>query len=619
MDEAETVAVLERQLTAAKDAGPDEDALRMAVDYYYGRPRGDELPGRSRVQSLDVADMIHAVLAQILPSFTQDRVCLFEPDGPGDDDQARLESDAVNYVLMESNRGYLVLHEALKDALLLKNGILKVYVNDEGDLRVEAVDPLGFYVGEEQNCVNLDDYRTSFCAERKVYSRGELVGMGLERAKVELLDTYGGIGDSEAAQVRYREGTRQATADAGWANETVVIYEAYARLPDEADSDETRLYRCLFGPGVLLLKEKADYLPYAAGSAFPESHRFWGLSMFDRLKTVQDSKTAIKRQWLDSLANCNNPRTLINDNVDREEYGDSRPGGAVSVRGVGPVQEACAPLPVIDAGPAAQAFLAYEDQVRADRGGAVLEMATAEAQLVGGQVGSQGVDRIFSVQEQMAGMIARNLAETMVRSVFLLVHRVLREEVRQPMELPLADQWVTVDPSQWRPRKRVNVRSGLTPGERSRKAAAMTQVLQMQLQAMQMGLSGALVAAPQLYTALLDWGGAQELDGIQKYFIDPRSQQAQAAAQQGAAQAQQMQAVQMQLMQQQIAIEQAKVQMTKYQADLENQFNYWKERLHAEIEEAKIVGAATADLQRIELEGRLAAAAPGAGNGESRD
>lgn len=619
MEDKEIVGLLWRRIRAAQDGGPDQTYQKKALDYFYGRPRGDEVENRSQIQSLDVADMTNAVLSQILPAFTHDQPCIFEPEGPDDEEQARLETDAVSYVLMEQNRGYVLLYEAIKDALLLKNGIIKAYLEDDDygrRVRVKTVDPINFGVDEEQDCVILEAYST-FCYEKRLYTRGQLVDMGFPQDKVLRIPDSGSDENSESEQARYRQGSRQAQVDSGWQNDWVDVYECHAMLA-MAEDGRAKLYRCLLGGQELLSKERASYVPYAAGSPFPEPHRFWGVSLYDRLKTVQDAKTAIKRQWLDNLANCNNSGGIMNDRINRQEIGDGRPGNKVSARGDGPVQDCYMPLPVQDVGPAAQAFLAYEDQVRADRGGAALQMASAEAQLLGGQVGSQGVDRIYSVQEQLAGMIARTLAETLVRSTFLLVHRVLREEYGETLTVRRADQWVEVNPAEWKPRQRVNIRSGLSPGERSRKAAAMAQVLQMQTMALQMGLGGALVDAGNLYSALMDWASANELDAGSKYFTDPASRKAQMAAAQHGQQQAQMAQIQMQMAQAQMALEGQKLQLDKYKTDTENQIKVWTERLHAEIEEAKIVGAATAELQRVELEGRTALAAgmvQGAGGG----
>lgn len=631
MDDKQTVALLRRQITAAQDNGPDPEHLKLAVDYYYGRPRGDEVTGRSQVQSLDVADMVHAVMAQILPSFTQDSICQFEPDGQDDDAMARLESDAVNRVIMESNRGYTVLSAAIKDALLLKNGIVKAYLDESGDQRriaIEAVDPLKFVVCVDQQSPLLDRY-SGFCAEQKDYTRQQLIDLGFDREQIARISAGADTENGPPAGVRGRQGQDPSYAEAGWANETVTVWECYGYLPDETDSSTAQFYRCLLGGQELLLKEPADTVPYAAGSGFPEPHKFWGLSLYDRLKTVQDAKTAIQRQWLDNLGNCNNTRSAMNDRVNMDDYTDTRPGGAVRVEGAGPVQDSIMPLGVIDAGPAAASFLQYMDQVRADRGGAALQMANAEAQLMGASIGSQGVDRIYSVQEAMAGMIARNLAETLMRSLFLLVHTTLRNEYGEPLTLRLADQWVMVDPSQWRPRDRVNIKSGLSPGEKARKQAALAQVIAYQWQTIQAGQDGVMVTLQNLYNAYLDWSSSMELEAGEKYFTDPQSQTAAAgiqSKQQLQQQQQQMalgqQQIEMQMAQAQLQIEQAKLQLDqqkaeldKYKADLDARIKLIDIRVSAETAEAQIVGAATAELQRVQLEAERAIATGDQGGG----
>ena len=617
MTEAEMVETLRLRISNGQDLAPTATDFEQAQNYCYGRLRGDEMEGRSVVQSLDVQDMVEALQAQILPTFSQDTVCRFEPDGPNDEIQARLESDVTNKVMMESSRGYVVLYEAVQDALRFKNGIVKVYlVEDEGSyrkrtIRMTAVDPANFIVGQGTDCILL--YDVDFCAERKQYTRAELLDMGFDRDKISEIP----IGDADVQGPPYsskrKAGMQPMQENIGWANEWVIIWECYGQF-DWDDSGSTKLYRCLVGGQTLLLKEAADTIPYAAGTGFIEAHAFWGLSVFDRLRSVQDVKTGIQRQWLDNLANCNNSRTVVNENVNLDDLKTGRPGGITRIKGMGPVMDSLMPLPVIDAGAAAQGFLAYMDQVRSDRAGASMEMASGEMQEIGSQIGSQGVDRIFSVQELKAGMIARTLAETLLRSAFMLVHKLLRTELKEKLTVRMADQWIEVDPVSWRPRDRVNIKSGLSPGERSRKASALSQVLSMQAQALQGGMDGVLVSLPNIYSAFLDWCSANEIDAGERYFTDPASQLSQQAGQAKAQQGQQQQQMQMQMAHAQMQIEQSKVQVQQIQAQMEAQakdaelrFKYYDARLSAEVEEAKIVGTATADLQRVELEGQYAA------------
>lgn len=648
MTDRDRASILRDRITRAIDHGPDPDMWRAALNYYLGRPRGDEIAGQPALQSTDVADMVHAVQAQLLPSFCGDQVCTFDPDGPDDDAQARLESDAVNRLLMEEGRGYVVLSAAIKDALLLKAGIVKVWtedqeqvitrrltgtpealaviaadagpsaelVYDDGDgavtvtlrqtvrrLRLAAVDPLNFVVDPDHESVLLDD--APLVAERWPVTRGELVALGYPEDRVKAIPTEDGY-QAQTIGMRQREG-EPPTDTTTWQAEQVYCWRVY----DRKDGELT--YTLLAGTDILE-EEPAARIPYAAGCAFPEAHGFWGLSLFDRLKTVQDAKTLALRQWLANLAAGNLNRLAINDSVNREDVLNGRPAGVIRVEGNGPVGEALMPVPPLDLGTNAAAFLGYFDQVRADRGGAALQMANAESQLVGQQVGSMGVDRIVSVQEQMAAMIARNLAETLLRSLFLLVHQTLAEEYGRPLSLRLADRWVQVDPSRFRPRARVNIKQGLSPGEKARKAAAMREIVQAQFTALQGGLDGVLVDLPSLYNSLLDLASALDLDNAQGYFVDPAGEAAQQVAaakgqegeQQKALQLQMLQ-LQAQLEQQKAAVEQQRLAFDRYKFDQELAQKYREMSLDAEIEEAKLTASVTGDLIAAQQSARAAA------------
>jgi len=121
---------LGQQLRLAQ--GWDGDALsahrKEALDYYFMRPRGDEKPGASAVVAGDLSSAVDATVAQIVEAFTSDAVAEFLAEGQDDEDQARLESDVVQDHLMHRNNGYLILTEAVKEALLGRIATIKVHV-----------------------------------------------------------------------------------------------------------------------------------------------------------------------------------------------------------------------------------------------------------------------------------------------------------------------------------------------------------------------------------------------------------------------------------------------------------------------------------------------------------
>lgn len=101
-----------------------------AMDYYLGDMSKD-MPapdGRSSAVSTDVADAVEGLMPSLMDIFCgSDEVVRFEPVGPEDEKAAQQETDYVNHVFMQQNPGFMVLYSFIKDGLLQKNGIVKVW------------------------------------------------------------------------------------------------------------------------------------------------------------------------------------------------------------------------------------------------------------------------------------------------------------------------------------------------------------------------------------------------------------------------------------------------------------------------------------------------------------
>lgn len=101
-----------------------------AMDYYLGNMEKDmpAQPGRSKAVSTDVADTIEGLMPSLMDIFAgSDEVVRFEPVGPEDEEGAQQETDYVNHVFMQQNPGFMTLYSFIKDALLSKVGIVKVW------------------------------------------------------------------------------------------------------------------------------------------------------------------------------------------------------------------------------------------------------------------------------------------------------------------------------------------------------------------------------------------------------------------------------------------------------------------------------------------------------------
>ena len=590
----------------ADSEGFDSDDLsqmrRTALDYYYGRPNAaPSVEGRSSQQSTDVADMVEAVVAQVMPAFEIDSVVEFEPLGPDDEDQAHTESDAVNYVVMEMNNGYYQLQTAVRDALLLRNGLIKVYVDEKIDtrtetfegvtdeelrqawtgevngaqvevlevterddtlhdlklrttitdrqLKVEATDITRFGWYRNHDSIYLQD--TPFCFELDYPTRSELIERGYDAKIINGLN-HVDLDTNEDESARNQDDQETGFSAADKSQERIRHYECYIRIDADGDGVAELLKVCI-GDDKLLESTPFSFIPYASGTPFIQPHRFNGLSIFDKLKSVQDSKTGVLRQMLDNQNHANNARVIVVDGqVNTDDVTNSRPGGVVRTRSAGSVE----PFPFTDIGPSCQNTLAYLDKQRSERGGASLDLQSAEMQIAGDT--AHGVERVMTSREQLAAMITRTLAETLIRSTFLLVHNAMREFLPEVVQIRARGKFSEVDPRSWPERDRVNVRAGLSPAERLRKKSALEAVIARQDALVSQGQAGIMVTAAGIHNAQIDWGRSSGLDSPERYFQDPESEEAQAAAQGQAQQAQQQQAMQERLIELQSQVEQNK-------------------------------------------------------------
>ncbi len=115
---------------AAMSAALLSEERADAMDYYLGDVSKDmpSQAGRSKAVSTDVSDTIEGLMPALMDIFAgSDEVVRFEPVGPEDEEAAQQETDYVNHVFMQQNPGFMILYGFIKDALLSKTGIVKVW------------------------------------------------------------------------------------------------------------------------------------------------------------------------------------------------------------------------------------------------------------------------------------------------------------------------------------------------------------------------------------------------------------------------------------------------------------------------------------------------------------
>ena len=112
---------------------------KKSLEYYLGEKLGTEIDGRSQVVSTDVADTVETILPNLLRIFTaSDNVVRCEPVKAEDVALAEQATNYINYVFNKDNPGFSILYTWFKDALLEKNGIVKVFWDESEKVEQET-------------------------------------------------------------------------------------------------------------------------------------------------------------------------------------------------------------------------------------------------------------------------------------------------------------------------------------------------------------------------------------------------------------------------------------------------------------------------------------------------
>ena len=652
LSDTEVVTLINSEINNA--LGYDDDQTTQnraeAYQYFYGENRSDDVVGNSQVQSLDVADMVEAVMSNMMPAFSGDTLVMFEAEGDDDTRQAVIESEVCNNQIMERNPGFWNISQSVKDALLLRNGIMKADVleteavttmrlesvddvtiglamqiaeqnqtksmsnlkelkDDLYDvtittvtttrkLEVDTVDPTRFLINANHDSVYLDDAR--FISEIDYPTRTELIDQGFNEAMVNELPAYSTVTriDALARSRSYNADVNERGSQSDRSMEEVERFTSYFRYDRDQDG-VAELHRCVSVGNELLSDDLVDYQIYATGCCFVNPHQYQGISLFDKLRNIQDIKTKTLRQWLDNLDSNNHLTTVVADgSVNLDDIKSTRPGKIVRARSPEAVRE----MPIADLGSSSAALLSYADKMRSERGGASLDLQGAELQLAGET--AHGVERQMGSKEQLAALMCRNLSETLIRSIYLLVHRTLRTKMPGEIVTRIGKEFVNIDPMTWQTRERVNVKAGLSVQERAHKKRVMEQILAKQTELFQSGMDGVLVDMESYHNALNDWGRASLIDNPERYFIDPKSKKAEAAAQQKQQEQQAAQAKEKEMNEMIFGVanqmEQMKIQLDKYKHDQDLQFDYYKAALDADLKEADMIVNNRMEMEKLD-------------------
>lgn len=658
MDDSEILSIISSELSAANYSDTDEGSgqLEQAMSYYLGLPNGTEVDGRSAVTSTDVADSIEWIMPQIMESFTQvNEIVKFDPSKAGDARQAELESQFVYDVLMKENDGFTIIYQMVKDALMQRNGVLKVYYDDTpetitrtytglveqaiavlltnqeivnykitdsyidqqfgpvydvevtlqtkcGKIVIDNVPLEEFRVNAQHNSINVSKSR--FTAHVMTKSVSDLAAEGYDEKVLEKLPAYHGYRRDYRFAMMDEDSTNASAQSADIAQRFVQVHECCMLIDTDRDGiAELRKITCAGStdmPEVILSNELLDSMPWVATTGIIMPHKFQGLSITDRVKPLQDQKTAILRNVLDNFYLQNNQRNVVIENqVNMDDMLISRPGGIIRAKREG----AITPLITPQIGSAGFDLIRYLDEVRAGRTG-VQSDGNASPISIGDRVGSQGVDRLMNAKEALVGLIIRCIAETGIKPLMLKIRELACRHMDAVHDYEFRGEWMQIAPTTWTATRRCTVKVGTGTGETSQKLMLLKEVLAVQTQAIA-NPEQTLVEQSHIFNVLDDICKLGGLNGATRYFVDPGTEAGKQKALQVQQNSQAMQQKQDQIQQLQAQLEAKVAESAVMTADAAQKMAQYKaiaDQAKHQLEMAKATDKARIEQLQAQLE-----------------
>jgi hypothetical protein len=582
LQEQELVALVESMRHSA--LGHLNDTLtidrQQALDHYFGRKYGNEVAGRSQVVERTLMEVVEWMMPPIMESVcTADMLAKFEPIGANDVRQAEIESRYINWLIMERNDGFMALHDAIKDALLLKNGYIKRYWEDHDEpelnsyqsLDEEAItalmaeleadndkveikakekktitDPAGQQLtvydlqirvtnSKGHACIEAvpaeeilisprcrgDIQKADFFGHIPRTTRTDLINRGMDKDFVESLPKKGlrQTNPDELARDTVFQNTIDAYVPNNPAMDEIDYLEAYVRVDWDGDgvAELRRVVLCggRLPPGPEW-NEECDEIPFSYGVPVRMAHRHIGISMDDFIQDLQLIRTTILRQGLDNVYLSNNQRPVISNKVNLDDVELSAPGSPYRVDTDGPVS---GHIEWAQPAPILQQImpiLDYLDDRKEQRTGIGKNNTIIDPNVIRDSA-NDTITQAFNAANQRVMMVIRMIGETLIKDLVRGVHGSVVRYQKQPDEFQFGDQWIPIDPRSWRNRSHVTVQVGIGMGSAAEQRANL-----MFIGKVQQGSAAAGIVLPNnVYNLASDLASQSGFKSKDRYFTNP--------------------------------------------------------------------------------------------------
>jgi len=549
-----------------------------AMQYYYGLPFGNEVPGRSQYVDSTVQDTIEWIKPSLMRVFASgDEMVKFNPHGPEDVEMAAQATDYVNYVFTKDNPGWEIMYQWFTDALLSKNGIVKVWwdeytesqreeyrgldeisftalITDDdvevvehteyqdaefqeynitlhdvvikrhsynGKIKIENVPPSEFLISREAK--NLQDAR--FVCHRVQKTLSELREMYPDQ---DLDADTIGAGDDDLASYDSERLERYAFDKSaryweGWGGEEYGedglrlywLHESFLKTDFNGDGITELRKVCTVGSTVLE-NDEIDSIPFVSITPIKIPHKFFGLSIADLVMDLQLMRSTLMRNLMDNMYNQNYGRyAVLEGQANLDDLLTQRPGGVVRVKSPNAVM----PLQTPALEPYSFQMLEYLDGVRESRAGVSKMSQGLNENALTSHTTATAVNAVMGAAQSRVELIARNFAETGVKDLMITIYELLLKNQDKERVIKLRNEWVPVRPDVWNDQYDCTVSVALGSGSKDQQMMHLSQMIQFAAESMKGGLQ--IVSEQNIYNLGAALVKAMGFQNVNDFLTDP--------------------------------------------------------------------------------------------------
>jgi hypothetical protein len=325
----------------------------------------------------------------------------------------------------------------------------------DGRIRIMAVPPEELVL--DRRARSFED--AGIIAHRQMATVDDLLAMGYELDEIEENISSTDLDSNDEYLARQPLSTTMGSGDSLNPGQRRVLYvESYMRVDYDGDGIAELRKICCMGSGYTVVRNlPASYIPFVDFPCDPEPHTspLEAMSVFDLTHDIQEIKSEILRNTLDSLAQSIHPRTaVVEGQVNIDDVLNNETGAIKAAMGLDP-----------DA----------------------LQSTTKAA-----------VAATVSASQSRLELQARLLAEGM-KKLFKGILYLMTTHQDKPRMVRLRNEWVEIDPRVWNNSMDVSINIGLGNGDTNDRIQALTMIAGKQEQIMQQFGLGNPVVTPAMY------------------------------------------------------------------------------------------------------------------------